>query len=315
MPLGNAHFVLKALADSARAPGRAGRALRALASDLSAGPTALGEVNGWIETSGIDDRFRALVRLYDAYRADEEFRQRILGDFEGSSILKTVLKGRLKQINEASAFELGSTRTALLAHDRIRLLAQLYKAAGCKGWVILFDEMERVAKFSLNQRIAAYSQLGWWRRIAQTADSAILPVFTTASGFVAETVTGGAFDEQRIGSIAPADERDRDALSGIDLLKRPLRIGSPTAEQEAEIKYRVKSIYERAYGVDALELTPDNADIRISIRSEIRRWITMWDLHRYYPEAPSEVTVDEVHFDSEAIADAQIVSEDDETAR
>jgi hypothetical protein len=313
MPLGNAHFVLKALAEAARAPERAGRALRALAPELTARPAALGEVSEWGETSGIDDRFRALIRLYDAYRVDEEFRLRVLADFEGTAILKTVLKGRLKQINELSAFNLGSPRNALLAHDRIRLLAQLYKAAGCKGWVIFFDEMERVAKFSLNQRLAAYSQLGWWRRIAQTAGSAILPIFTSASGFVADTVTGGVFDEQRISSIAPNDERDRDALAGIDLLKSPARLGAPTVDQEEEIKYRVRSIYERAYGASVLESPSESPDIRISIRSEIRRWITLWDLQRYYPEYRAEVTVGEVHFDPDAIGDAQIVSEDNET--
>ena len=312
MPLGNAHFVVKALAESARAPGRAGRALRALAPDLSVGQNASGGVSDWIGNAAIDDRFRALLRLYDAYRADEEFRVQILGDFEGRPILKTVLKNRLKQINEAASYDLSGPRTALLAHDRVRLLAQLFKASGCKGWVILFDEMERVAKFSLKQRLAAYSELGWWRRVARTAGSAILPVFTTASGFVAETVTGGAFDEQRISSLSASGERDIDALDGIDFLKSPLRLDPPTSDQEEEIEYRVRSIYEQAYGV-AAEMPAGKLDVRISIRSEIRRWITLWDLHRYYPEYRPEVDVDDVRFDPEAIDDAQIVSEDDES--
>jgi len=313
MPLGNAHFVVKALSESARAPGRAGRALRALAPDLSLGPNTSGGVSEWIGNAAIDDRFRALLRLYDAYRADEEFRVQILGDFEGRPILKTVLKNRLKLINEASSYDLSGPRTALLAHDRVRLLAQLFKASGCKGWVILFDEMERVAKFSLKQRLAAYTELGWWRRIARTAGSAILPVFTTASGFVAETVTGGAFDEQRISSLSASGERDIDALDGIDFLKSPLRLDPPTSDQEEEIEYRVRSIYEQAYGV-AAEMPAGKLDVRISIRSEIRRWITLWDLHRYYPEYRPDVDVEDVHFDPEAIDDAQIVSEDDESA-
>ena len=63
------------------------------------------------------------------------------------------------------------------------------------------------------------------------------------------------------------------------------------------------------------ELPSDKFDIRISIRSEIRRWITLWDLHRYYPAYSPEVAVDEVHFDPEAIGDAQIIAEDDESVQ
>jgi hypothetical protein len=313
MPIGNAHFVSRALAESARAPGRAGRALRALAPELPEGPGALGVVSSWIENAGVDDRYRALIRLYEAYRADEEFRLQILGELEGRAILKNVIKGRLRLINEAAGYDLSGPRPALLAHDRIRLLAQMFKASGAKGWVILFDEMERVAKFSLNQRLAAYSQLGWWRRIARTAGSVILPVFTTASGFVADTVTGGTFDEQRVKSATSNDQRDVDAVDGIDLLKSPLRLDSPTPEEEAEIKYRVKSIYELAYGVSVDDLPSDALDVRISIRSEIRRWITLWDLHRYYPDYRPDVAVDDVHFDPDAIDDAQILEEDDPT--
>ena len=129
---------------------------------------------------------------------------------------------------------------------------------------------------------------------------------------MAETVTGGAFDEQRISSLSASGERDIDALDGIDFLKSPLRLDPPTSDQEEEIEYRVRSIYEQAYGV-AAEMPAGKLDVRISIRSEIRRWITLWDLHRYYPEYRPEVDVDDVRFDPEAIDDAQIVSEDDES--
>jgi hypothetical protein len=313
MPLGNAQIVGKALAAAAHAPGRTGRALRTLAPNLDAEPNALGMVGEWIENTGVDDRFRALLRLYEAYRADDEFRVQILADIEGRGLLKTVVKGRLNQIGEASSYDLNSPRSALLAPDRIRLLARMFKACGCKGWVILFDEMERVAKFSVKQRLAAYAQIGWWRRIAQTAGSGILPVFTTASGFVAETVTGGARDDMRIGSSTGGGQFDIDARDGIDLLKSPVRLCSPTPEQEAEIAYRVRSIYERAYGAP-VEAPHDEPDVRMSIRSEIRRWITRWDIARYYPEYRPDVAVDEVYFDPAAIDDERIVAEDDEQA-
>jgi hypothetical protein len=107
------------------------------------------------------------------------------------------------------------------------------------------------------------------------------------------------------------EQIDRDARGGIDLLKSPLRLGSPTPEHEAEIEYRVRSIYERAYGI-VLEEPQGEPDVRISIRSEIRRWITKWDIARYYPEYRADVEIDEVHFDPEAIGDDRIAAEDEE---
>ncbi|MEO7715972.1 MAG: BREX system ATP-binding domain-containing protein [Capsulimonas sp.] len=301
MPLGNSHLVVKAMAEAARAPGQTGKAVRALAATLKTESEEYKAFQEWANTAKIDEKFRALIRLYEAYRADEEFRVQILNDFEGRAILKTIMKNRLKQIGEAAAYDLSGPRSALLAHDRVRLLAQFFKASGCKGWVVLFDEMERVAKFSVNQRLAAYSELGWWREAAELTGSALLPVFTTASGFVAESVTGGARDEQRLSSSS--EERDTHARSGIELLKSPFRLESPTPEQEEEIRYRVKAIYEEAYGAPIADLPAARGDVRISIRSEIRRWITQWDMQRYYPSYQPDLAVDEVLFDQSEIAE------------
>jgi hypothetical protein len=271
------------------------------------------ELTEWARTASIDDRFRALLHLYEAYRADEEFRVHILNDIEGRGMLKTVIKGRLKLIGQAAAYDLNGPRSGLLSQDRIRLLAQWFKAAGCKGWVVLFDEMERVARFSLGQRLAAYSELGWWREAAEQAGSALLPVFTTATGFVADTVTGGSNDEQRLSSGGfSQDERDRRALHGIELLKAPFRLESPSSEQEEEIKYRVKSIYEEAYGVTVPPLNGNGRDVRTSIRAEIRRWITLWDLHRYDPSYRPDVEMGDVHFDSSDITDSEFAADEDE---
>lgn len=310
MPLGNAHMVVKALSEAAHAPGLTGKAVRALASSLKTEGDEFEHLRQWVRDARIDDRFRALLHLYEAFRADEEFRVQILNDLEGRPLLKTIIKNRLKQINEAAAYDLSGPRNALLAHDRIRLLAQFFRACGGQGWVVLFDEMERVAKFSLNQRLAAYSELGWWREATERTGSALLPVFTTASGFVAESITGGTHDEQRLAS--GAEERDQLARHGIEMLKLPFRLESPSREQEAEIKYRVKAIYEEAYGVPASDLPDARGDVRISIRSEIRRWITLWDLHRFYPAYQADVAVDEMHFDSAAISDADIAAEDED---
>lgn len=317
MPLGNGHVVLKALAESARAPGRTGKALRALTTDLRTETAAFGDLRRWAQVAPVADRFRALLHLYEACVGDDLLRAQILDDFEGKPLLKTLIRQKLREIGEAASYDLRGPRNALLAHDRIRLYARFVRACGCRGLVVLFDELERVAKFSVKQRIAAYQEMGWWREVAEEEGSGILPVFAMTRGFVEETVTGGTRDEQRFPPTAPGftpDERDQQALTGIALLKEPYRclLELPGPEQMEQVKYRIQSIYEQAYRTQPPALAEKRQDVLTSVRSEIRRWITQWDLHRYYPEYAPQVEADAIQFDTSPIADEALPPDDEE---
>lgn len=318
MPLGNAHVVLKAIAEAAHAPERIGKALRALASDPAAAPSDLGPLRYWAADAGIDERFHALLLLYEQFRADEELRAEILGDFEGKPLMKSVIKQKLREIGKLSSYALQiSPRNALLAHDRLRLLAQFFRASGGHGLVVFFDELERVAKFSVKQRIAVYQELGWWREMGEQPGSGILPVFAMTDAFLGGSVTGGTNDQQRFGTArgdSSLDDRDQAALRGIELLKPPFAhfLDSPTSAEEEEIKRRVENIYERAYGVRPPPLRLERGGVRTSIRSEIRRWITQWDLHRYYPEYVARITIEDVAFDPSQIEEGVIADDEDE---
>ena len=298
MPLGNSLAVLKTLCEAAHAPNQEGKAVRALAAGLSTDSQAYQKLQSWAQTTKIDDRFLALLEIYKEYRADEELRIRILDDFEGHPLPKTEIKNRLKQIGQQASFNLiGGPRNNVLAHDRILLTSQFFRACGSAGWVVLFDEMERVAKLTWRQRLAAYTELGWWKQAAERAGSALLPVFTTASGFLEDTVTGGTNDAQLLTSGGFAlENRDQLALQGIELLKSPVcRIQPLSPEEEEKIMYRVREIYQTAYG--ELASLPDSRKLRTTIRSEIRRWITLWDLQRYYPNYKPVVEEDPMPFD------------------
>ncbi len=308
MPLGNAPIVLRTLAEAAQAPGNADTALRALAANLNTSSTAFNDLKAWTREAGLDDRFRALLHIYQEFRADEELRAQVLEDFEGKFLPKAVVRQKLKELGALVSFDLSGPRNALVAHDRIRLLARLYRAGGGKGLVVLFDELDRIARFSVKQRLSAYQELGWWSDVAQQEGSAILPVFTMTQGFINDTVTGGTRDEQRFlanvnSSSGTADERDLRALRGINLLKKPFYLESPTPEQEEQVKYRVKNLYEQAYNTSVPFLPRVRGEVRTTIRSEIRRWITLWDLHRYYPEYTADVESGDVQFDTSEISD------------
>lgn len=312
MPLGRAHVVLQAIARSAVAPGRPNeKALRALLFDLRHEDTIFRKLEDWTKDAGLHDRFCALLYLYSAFRADEEFRIQILQDFEGNSIQKSEIRRRLKEMGQLSAYDLTGPRSnLLLAHDRIRLLAQIFRASGCNGLIVLFDELERIARFTTKQRIAAYLQLDWWRRIAEQPGAAIYPVFTTTEfGWVSQ-------DEQRFAredTLFAENEQELSIREGITLLQSYLPLEDPTPEQRENIKYRIKHIYEQAYGIHVSE-PPAYRDVFTGIRSEIRRWITHWDLMRYDPEHLPQIEAGEVTHDTREISEEEMASEEENTS-
>ncbi len=312
MPLGNAHVVLKAISEGAAAPGRPGGAASALAQDLPAGSDGFAELRGWSRNAGIDERFTALLHLFEELRADEEFRSRIIDDLEGRPINLSEIRQQLREIGQSAAYSLkgAGRKSALLAHDRIRLLAQFYKACGCKGWVVLFDELERMYVFTTKQRLACWDELGWWRQAAKEAGTALIPVFAGVLGALREKAE---LDRPRFESqtrLTDGDPRDERCLEGIDMVvQRPESLEKLTHEQNEAIKYRVKEIYENAFGAPMPDV-PGRDDVVQTIRSEIRRWITRWDLHRLDPEYRANIDEEEIDIDTREVPDDVLPSDE-----
>ena len=198
-PLGNSHGLLKAIAEQAEAPGMTGKAVMELASPGSKAPrNAASELIRWARDASIPDRFKAILRVYDS-TVDEELRMQLLGDLEGRPFPKSRLRQELKQLDEASHFDLASPRNALLAHDRIRLLAQFFRCHGAKGIVVFFDEVERIEKFSFKARLSAYQELGWWKRACAESNSRLFAVFAETPGAVRQCLIDKG-DEAKIRS-------------------------------------------------------------------------------------------------------------------
>jgi hypothetical protein len=308
MPLGRAHVVLQAIARSAVAPNKPNeKALRALTQRLKHEDEVFRRLEDWVKDAGLHDRFCALLYLYTSFRHDEEFRVQVLQDFEGKPIQKTEIRKRLKEMGQLSAYDLTGPRSnLLLAPDRIRLLAQIFRACGTNGLIVLFDELERIARFTRKQRIAAYQQLDWWRRMSEQPGAAIYPVFAmTESNWIYE-------DEEsapQISMVGPSG--DLDARDGIALLKEYMPLENLTDSQQEKVLYRIKQIYERAYGI-RVEEPPKRQGVYTSIRSEIRRWITHWDLMRYDPAYRPEIVTGEVTHDTSEIEDEELAPEQEE---
>lgn len=305
MPMGNAHIVLKAIAEEAVAPGHTGKALMELAANSPF--DALPVIRRWADNAPILDRFRALLTVYES-TTDEELRMEILSDLEGNPVSVAKIRQALKEIQGASHFDLRAPRNALLAHDRIRLLGKFCQAHGTKGLVVFFDEVERIAQFPFKARLSAYQEIGWWNSLCLEPDSGVFAVFALTTRGIDQCLTEKG-DESRIKSsttLLEVDERDRFAVEGIGLLKRAdsNRLVGATPEQFERMQHGVRALYEAAYGIMP-QVLPKNP-LSITIRSEIRRWITIWDLKRHYPDYVANVSVQDVKLNSDEFDGAEL---------
>jgi len=310
MPLGNRHVVLKAVAETAIAPGLLGRALRALAHNLKTNSPQYAAIRLWARSAGLDERFPAMLQLYEESGTDEEFRTEILGDFEGTPLPIGRVRQKLTETGQSAAYAIKYRRAADLAHDRIRVLARFYRACGAVGWAIMFDELERITYFSVKQRIAVYEELGWWAAVAREEGAGIVPVFASVPEALKHMVEQDAPQFRASSLIRDASDPDILPLAGIELIRRGLRLIPPNHEQKAQIQYRVKDIYKTAY-----ELDPPDTDVaengHSSVRYAIRSWITQWDLHRYDSAYKSNVVMEDVGHEDKPIEDTDLPSDDD----
>ncbi|GMV37709.1 MAG: hypothetical protein AMXMBFR61_22170 [Fimbriimonadales bacterium] len=315
-PPGNLHVVLKALAETARAPGYTGQALRELMAKYGAKSAGFGEVRRWASArSDIHERFVAMLQLYEEFSSDPEFQSKILADFEGKPMKKTEIRSKLKKIGQLQGYDLSHPKNKHLAPERLVILSQLYRACDCKGWVVLFDEMERLVWFPRKQRLEAYWAIGWWAQLARQGIG-VYPIFAFTPGAVddiwrkyqdhlhLDDTMGGLFAEQQ-----------DFARVGLELLaKERVPLINPTADQLQRTLYSLHQLYCKAYDWqegDSRHMPQEGGFI--SVRSQVRRWITEWDLKRLYGSA-GEVVDEGIVMDTRELSEDEIVSDDDEAS-
>ena len=91
----------------------------------------------WTQTAPINGKLKALIRLYEEYRVDDELRVKILDDIEGDPLLLTTDQAKIERTSARfPRYDLKAVPNQSLAHDRIKLYAQFIRACGANGLVI-----------------------------------------------------------------------------------------------------------------------------------------------------------------------------------
>ncbi len=285
--------VFRAAADTALVAGSAGPAIAETAEEIDLESRGYVDLLRWAGSPAADlnERFPATLALYAQLRdRDTEFADAIVRFWAGDPIGVAELRRRLRDMGEA-AVTLSPVSARDLARQRLRFAARLFAAAGRAGWVVLFDEVELIGRYSLQQRAKSYAEVTRWMRGEHgAAGLPIAAVLAMTDDFEAAVITGKDDRTQ-----VPAKLRGKEtpeaaelavrAEAGMRIIDRDMTLLTPPDGAELNQAYtRLKDLHGAAFGWEP----PDVAGLErlgaTRMRQYVRAWINEWDLVRLDPQ-------------------------------
>jgi hypothetical protein len=302
-PLHDPVKVFRAAADSAVRVGQARPAITEAAADLDLDGRAYAELLRWASStgSGLNERFPATLALFAQVRdRDAAFADTIVRFWSGDPIAVPELRRRLREIDEQRP-ALSPVSAQELSRQRLRFGARLLAATGSTGWVILFDEVELIGRYSLLQRARSYAELARWMRGEHGgAGNPIAAVFAMTDDFEAAVITGRNDRELVPAKLRLRDTPEADALakaaqSGMRIIDRETHLLTPPDEVELKQAYlRLRDLHGRAFDWQPPEVTGLERLGATRMRQYVRAWINEWDLVRLDPEYRPETEMIDV---------------------
>jgi hypothetical protein len=304
-PLYDPAKVFLAAADTAVTVRGSGPAIAEVAAELDVESRAYAELLRWASSpqADLNERFPATLELFARIReSDAEYAETIVRFWAGDPIAAPELRRRMREFGGAPRLPAVPVRE--LGLQRLRFAAKLLAAGGCVGWVILFDEVELIGRYSMQQRAKSYGELARWVRGEHGAPGVqVAAVLAMTDDFEAAVITGKNDREQvpaklRAKDTAEAGELASRAELGMRLIDREMTLLTPPDSAELDQAYaRLKDLHGEAFGWRP----PDVAGLErlgaTRMRQYIRAWINEWDLVRLDPGYQPETTVIEVASD------------------
>jgi hypothetical protein len=296
-PLHDPTKVLRAAVESAVAPDGARDVVAEAAAALDTDSAGYADLLRWLRGPGRDlnERFDATLLLHqrlssDAPGADEEFLDSIVRFWSGDPLQMPDLRRQLKAVGEAKTFRFSPVKARDLARQRLRFLPRLLRAGGSTGWVVLFDEVELIGRYSLLQRGRSYAELARW--LDGDVDDLGEPLITVAAitdDFEAAVLTGKNDRE-----VLPGRLRDKQteeyaemaalAQTGMRHIERSLLSLVPPDQGELDRAYRtLRQMHGGAYGWEPPDIPGLEQLGATRMRQYVRAWINEWDLVRLDP--------------------------------
>jgi hypothetical protein len=199
-----------------------------------------------------------------------------------------------------------------LAMQRFRFLARLFTAAGYAGWVLLFDEVELIGRYTLLQRGRSYAELARW--LAPDADDRGAPLVSVLA--MTDDFDAAVLTERNDREIVPGKLRARQspewddvatrAEAGMRMIERDTVLVQPPDAAELDAVYRrLKALHSEAFGWNAPDVPGLERLGATRMRQYVRAWINEWDLVRLDPSFRPDTEVVEVGFSYDEQADLE----------
>jgi hypothetical protein len=288
-PLHDQVKVFRAAAEAAIVAEGKGPAIPEAAARLDVQSAAYAELLRWAVSpaAGLNERFAASLVLYAKTRErDPELADDLVRFWCGDPLSVSQLRRGLKDAGEART-ALSPVSVKTLGEQRLRFATRLLAAAGCAGWLVLFDEVELIGRYSALQRARSYARIARWIRGKHDAPGLPLAaVLAMTDDFEAAVVTGKRDKNTipvKLRASTAADSADlaTDAVLGMRIIDREMTLLTPPDAVELDRTYQqLKQVHGAAFGWSPPEVEGLERLGATRMRQYIRAWINEWDLVR-----------------------------------
>ena len=288
-PLHDQVKVFRAAAEAAIVAEGKGPAIAAAAARLDVHGPDYAELLRWAVSpaAGLNERFAASLVLYAKTRErDPELADELVRFWCGDPLSVSRLRRGLKDAGEART-GLSPVSVKALGEQRLSFATRLLAAAGCAGWLVLFDEVELIGRYSVLQRAKSYARIARWIRGKHDAPGLPLAaVLAMTDDFEAAVVTGKKDKDTipaKLRASAAPDSADlaADAMLGMRIIDREMTLLTPPDAVELDRTYQqLKQVHGAAFGWNPPEVEGLERLGATRMRQYIRAWINEWDLVR-----------------------------------
>ena len=281
------------------------------AASLDQDTPGYAELSRWVNSpaSGLDERFSATLLCHERLRGGEvpgsdETIDALVRFWGGEPLRMPDLRRALKSVGAAGLYGFTPISARELARQRFRFACRLLRAAGHAGWVVLFDEVELIGRYSVLQRGRSYAELArWLGNDAADPGTPLLAVLAMTDDFEAAVLTGKDDLVQipaklRAKQSPEWDETAALAEAGMRHIEHDMVLLEPPDDDDLDRAYAaLRQLHADAFGWSP----PDVAGLErlgaTRMRQYVRAWINEWDLIRLDPDFRPESLAAEVASD------------------
>lgn len=291
-PLHDPVKTFRAAIGAATGTGRGQSVLAEAAAALDPDSPQFTEFSRWVGSpaSGLDQRFAATLLCQERLRGGQvpgtdEAADALVRFWAGDPLPLADLRRSLRSVGAAGLYNFVSITMRELARQRFRFVSRLFRAAGYAGWIILFDEVELIGRYSLLQRGRSYAELARWLGEGEAEQGTPLAAVLAMTDDFEAAVVSGKNDRNQIPERLRAKQAPEwteiAALAerGMRHIEHDMLLLEPPDDAELDRAY---AALRQLHGAAFDWAPPDVSGLErlgaTRMRQYVRAWINEWDL-------------------------------------